>query len=536
MAPRGSSVGVSSPIRAASHPAVARRLDFDQDESSLQETPALSGSGQRRGKRANVYDIPEDGSPVPQTSAVLEESFVQEEITANEDSVVINGFAEESSIAQIGNDTTIGGEAVEDLVDVEESEITPEPVKEPARRGRKRKSDALEPAHEDESSATKPRRRGATSAQAAEAQKKDKKPATTSRRSKRVSDLTDLEASAVDASIDVSADPVEETDNAPAQPKRRGRPARPKPEAAKEDPVPTKATKNTAPKTKADGSFKKPGMPTARLKEKPGPKSKDKPTAKSKGDARSADQAPEVTEVESGKYVDVHGHPISKKDMEQMSTTSVGSRYGRGRHLSVFRELEPEAVARVGRTGRHRVAPIDFWKNDRIAYDPTGSMTSIVKNQDTEPERKKQKTSSAKGRKRNLAVVEEEEVELDPWEEEEGVLVGNFRDYDPTKDVSTGDVIEDSKMRRFLVEQCHCLTILSRYRVGTERHTAPRCPRRFFPVRKAGRRRRLLQLGHYRPSCRPDETHEELSQDAHGVQRAIWHSGSQGARERVHCA
>jgi centromere protein C len=470
MAPRGSSIGVSSPIRAASHPAVARRLDFDQDESSLQETPALSGSGQRRGKRANVYDIPEDGSPVPQTSAVLEESFVQAEITANEDSVVINGFAEESSIAQIGNDTTIGGEAIEDVTDVEESDITPELVKEPAKRGRKRKSDVMEPVHEEQSSATKPRRRGATSAQAHEAQKKGKKPvpapAATSRRSKRVSDLTDLEVSAMDASVDVSAEPTEDTEVAPAQPKRRGRPARAKPEAESEDSVSAKATKSTASKTKVDETFKKPEKPAAKPKEKPGPKPKEKPVArpkekpiaKSKGDARSAAQATEVADVESGKYVDVHGHPISKKDMEQMSTTSASSRYGRGRHLSVFRELEPEAVARVGRTGRHRVAPIDFWKNDRIAYDPTGSMTSIVKNQDTEPERKKQKTSSAKGRKRNLAVVEEEDVELDPWEEEEGVLVGNFRDYDPNKDVSTNDVIEDSKMLPSRVAQCFHLT------------------------------------------------------------------------------
>jgi centromere protein C len=462
MAPRGSSIGVSSPVRAASHPAVARRLDFEQDESSLQETPALSGSGQRRGKRANVYDIPEDpedpedpeeGSPLPQTSAVLEESFVQEEITANEDSVVINGFAEESSIAQIGNDTIASGEAVEDLADVEEPEPTPEPVKQQAKRGRKRKSDVVEPVHE-ESSATKPRRRGATSVQAPEAQKKGKKsapvPAVTSRRSKRVSDLTDLEASAVDASVDVPAEPMEDTENAPALPKRRGRPARAKPEAEKENSVPAKSAKSTAPKTNGTGAFKKPEKPAAKTKQKPGPKSK--------GDAKATDQAPEVTDLESGKYVDVHGHPISKKDMEQMSATSVSSRFGRGRHLSVFRELEPEAVARVGRTGRHRVAPIDFWKNDRIAYDPTGSMTSIVKNQDTEPERKKQKTSGAKGRKRNLTTVEEEEVELDPWEEDEGVLFGNFRDYDPAKDVSTNDVIEDSKMHRSCIAQRHHLT------------------------------------------------------------------------------
>ncbi|KAH6431303.1 hypothetical protein HBI14_031720 [Parastagonospora nodorum] len=448
MAPRGSSVGISSPIRAASHPAVARRLDFDQDESSLQETPGLSGSGQRRGQRANVYDIPEDGSPVPQTSAVLEESFVQEEITANEDSVVFNEVAEESSIAQIGDDTINDAEAVEDLVEQEESELAPEPVKEPARRGRKRKSDVLEPVEEEGSALAKSRKRGATSAQASEMQKKEKgvapAPAASSRRSKRVSDMTeqtDQDVSALDGAHD-----------APPPAKKRGRPPRAKSEAkgntvaskpskvaaskadAKDNLVTTKITKGAAAKAKPTEVFKKPP--------KPAPKPKEKPVTKGKERAHSNDRAPETTEAEAGKLVDVHGHPLNKKDIEQMSTMSTGSRYGRGRHLSVFRELEPEAVARVGRTGRHRVQPIDFWKNDRIAYDPTGSMTSIVKNQYVEPERKAYKASSTKGKKRNLTAIEEEEVELDPWEEEDGTLVGNYRDFDAATDATTNEVLE----------------------------------------------------------------------------------------------
>lgn len=454
MAPRGSSIGASSPLRAASHPAVARRLDFDQDESSLQETPALSGSGQRRGHRGSVYDIPEDGSPAPQTSAVLEESFVQEDITANEDSVVFNGVAEESSIAQIGYDTTNGAEGFEDLVELEQSDMTPEPVKEPAKRGRKRKSDVMEQTEEQGSSVAKARKRGAATAQGPESQEKGKEalqvPTASSRRSKRVSDMTeqtdqtDQDISALDGAAD-----------APVPAKRRGRPARAKPES-KEKPVPSKLTKSAASKaearetsasaktakgataqSKVDETFKKPPKPAA--------KSKDKP--KSKERAKPSEQAPQADDAESGKLVDVHGHPLNKKDIEQMSTASVGSRYGRGRHLSVFRELEPEAVARVGRTGRHRVAPIDFWRNDRISYDPTGSMTSIVKNQDVEPERKSYKASSGKGKKRSLTAIEEEEIELDPWEEEEGILFGNYRDFDPVTDVTTNDIVEDSKLQ-----------------------------------------------------------------------------------------
>lgn len=443
MAPRGSSVGVSSPIRATSHHAVARRLEFEQDESSLQETPAQSGSGQRRGKRSSVYDIPEDGSPAPQTSAVLEESFVQEEITANEDSVAIHDVAGES-IAQIGDDTVDGAEAVEDVVDVEGTESTPEPVKEPARRGRKRKNDMSEPVDEESSSAKKPRKRGAAAASASEAQKKTKKPApapaASSRRSKRVSDLMEQESSAVDASINTSADASEapeESEEAPAPTKRRARSLRAKPEAEKGNAVLSKVAKNATAKTKTDNGFKKPPKPAVN------PKAKT--ALKGKAEAKALSEPLQPNSIDAGKLVDVHGHPLSKKAIDEMSTTSVGTRFGRGRHLSVFRELEPEAVARVGRTGRHRVAPIDFWLNDRIEYDPVGEMTSIVKNQHLELERKQYKASSKKGKKSTLAAIEEEEVELDLWEEEDGVLVGNYRDFDPATDVTSQDIIEDSK-------------------------------------------------------------------------------------------
>lgn len=437
MAPRASSINVSSPTRATSHP-IARRLDFEQDESSLQETPALSGSGARRGKRADVYDIPERSSPVRQPSVVLEESYVQEEITANEDSIVINGVTEESFVAQVGEDATTGAE---DLIDLEESEITPEPVKVPAKKGRKRKSDVLEQSHEEDTAAAKPRKRGAAPAQASGTQKKGKKsansPAIQPRRSQRVSDITEQGLSMLDGSIDASIDTSEQIDEeAPVVPKRRGRPPRAMQVTGKENVTPAKAPQNASAKEKTNAVFKKPAKPVVAK-----PKGKVEP--KNKLEAKAKEKTPQANGDDSGKLVDVYGNPLSKKDIEQMSTTSVGSRYGRGRHLSVFREMDPDAVARVGRTGRHRVAPIDFWKNDRIAYDVDGSMTSIVKNQDPEPERR-QKSTGTKGRKRAMAAIEEE-VELDPWEEDEGTLVGNYRDFDPVTDLTSTDIIEDSE-------------------------------------------------------------------------------------------
>lgn len=438
MAPRGSSIGVSSPIRAASHP-TARRLDFEHDESSLQETPALSGSGQRRGKRSNVYDIPEDESPAPGPSAVLEESFVQQEITAHEDSAIFNGIEEESSIANIGDDTTNGAEAAEDLVDLDQSEVISEPVKEPAKRGRKRKSDTLE--QPSEPSAPKSRKPDPMPTQSAASQRRGKKAApvqtASSQRPKRVSNVTEQESSVLEASMDGSAELAKDSKTASAQPKRRGRPPRAKPVEEADMPPPAKPTKSTTAKANTTREFVKPAKPT--------PKPKENPTATGKTKAKLTDQVPAQNNTESGKFVDVHGHPLSKKDIEEMSAVSVGSRYGRGRHLSVFRELEPEAIARIGRTGRHRVAPIDFWKNDRIAYDTKGNMTSIVKNQDTEPERRPTKSSS-KGKKRSLSTVEEADVELEPWEEE-GTLTANFKDYDSARDVTTDDIVTDGKSK-----------------------------------------------------------------------------------------
>ncbi|KAF1831065.1 hypothetical protein BDW02DRAFT_582393 [Decorospora gaudefroyi] len=446
MAPRGSSAAPSSPARAASHP-IARRLDFEQDESSLQETPALSGSGARRGKRSDVYDIPEDDSPGPEQSTVLEESVVQEEITAAEDSVVINEFAEESFVAQVGEDATTGAEIVEDLVDANEWETAPEAVKAPAKKGRKRKSDAIDISEEEQGVAEKPRKRGPVEAQASASQKKGKKsvpaPAVKPRRSQRVSDATEQEPSVVEAPVDVSIDQSEQSEEAPVAPKRRGRPPRIQPNTKKENTAPAKTVKNAPAKDTTDAVFKKPAKPAGRPKANAEPKSKPATEPKTKPAPKAQEKAPEPDSEDAGKLVDVYGNPLSKKDVDQMSTTSVGSRYGRGRHLSVFREMDPDEVARVGRTGRHRVAPIDFWKNDRISYDVDGSMTSIVKNQDIEDDRRTTKKSSYKVKKKSLTAVEEEEIELDPWEEE-GALVGNYRGYDPVTNVSSNDIIEDT--------------------------------------------------------------------------------------------
>jgi centromere protein C len=462
-------------VRDSSQP-IARRLDFEQDESSLQETPALSGSGARRGKRSDVYDIPEDESPDPEESAVFEESIVQEEITANELAVV----AEESFVAQIGGDDSMAdGEVIADLEDQEsqeESEVVPEPPKEPAKRGRKRKSDVVEVSEGEQDVVEKPRKRGPGAVQASESQKKSKKSALTAatdrRRSQRVSDISEQEVP-----LDESLDQSEQVEEAPVAPKRRGRPPKVQAVSQQEDsiveapvddsvdqseqveeaPAPKKRGRkaniqpNSDEATSSASASARPAKngpvaknPNSEFIKPMRPIGRPKANAESKAKEKSKEKTRQADSEEGGKLVDVYGNPLSKRDIDQISATSAGSRFGRGRHLSVFREMDPDNVARIGRTGRHRVAPIDFWKNDHISYEPDGSMSSIVKSQAVEEDRRPSKKSKYKSKKRMLTAVEEEEVELDPWEEQ-GTLVGNFRGFDPVADVTSHEIIEDSE-------------------------------------------------------------------------------------------
>jgi len=450
MAPRGSSAGLSSPIRAAAHP-IARRLDFEHDDSSLQDNIALSGSGARRGQRngaSSVYDIPEDDSPPPEDSAIFEESLVQEQITANDEPLALGEVEEESFAAHVGDDTTTGAEATEDLIEdligTEEADNAndvddvPEPIQAPAKRGRKRKSHVLEPSEQATDSAAS-RKRGPASAQE---KKGSSAQAASSRRSLRVSDISGLEARTTEDAADVTVDMPEPINEPAPQPKRRGRPPRVQPASEKEKSSQAKNSETSVTTAKPENNFKKPAKAVPKPKVTTEPK---KPGKTSR--AQDKDKTPQVETEDAGKLVNAWGNPLSKKDVEQMSTASAGSRYGRGRHLSVFRELDPEAVARVGRTGRHRVAPIDFWKNESINYDVDGSMTAIVKNQDPEPERKKSHyRTSAKSKKRTLtAVEEEEEIELEPWEEQDGVLVGNFKEFDHITNLTTPNIEEGGK-------------------------------------------------------------------------------------------
>jgi len=413
----------SSPIRHTSDMGINRRLDFEQEESGLQETPALSGSGQRRGQRRSVYSI--ERSPSRTGSAVMEES-IQQELIAAEDPSVLNHIAEESDLPDMPDDIPMSEEAragVEASVDDPDSEAISEPTKHPAKRGRKRKNNAIEPVAEEK--VRKPRKRGPVQTSSAEAQKESKKnPATANappRRSKRLSDVTDHGTSKVQGQPGPASRRI---GTPPAVPRPRGRPPKIKPGSGESD--------NSSAKEQVDEAvFKKPKTAT---------KPKKKANATMSNEERGSEARLD------GKLVDVLGNPLSSADIDQMSTISGGSRLGRGRGLSVFRELDPDAPeVERSRFGRHRVAPINFWFNDRIEYDHQGEMQNIVKKQNLDPPPKKNKTGRSKGKKSRLsAIAEDDEVPLEQWEQDDGVFIGAYRGYDRDTEQTTNEVYEES--------------------------------------------------------------------------------------------
>ncbi|KAF2016624.1 hypothetical protein BU24DRAFT_206802 [Aaosphaeria arxii CBS 175.79] len=444
--------------RATSHPAVSRRLSFSQDEASLQETPALSGSGTRRGAaRSSIYDLEE--SPSRDHNSLVDESVVQAEITeiaGDEESELLNEIAEESFAGAVGYDTLAGADDLEDedvSGDVEESEVMEESVeepfeealeepveepveepeeevvvKQPAKRGRKRKSDVMANSEPKEVASSRTKRRGPAAEEQPTTTQKGKKsakaspPAAERRRSNRISEATEQEDSSI---LPAANDESMQLEEAPVAPKRRGRPPKATTSAAA---TTTASKKKDEEKVNDEAVFKKP-----------------KAVARGRPKATSKPNETTVNALESapGRLVDALGNPLSEEEVDRISMTSTASRYGRGRSLSVFRSLNPDQAASKGRTGRHRLQPVNFWLNEHASYDRDGNLQSIMRNETKELPKEKRATRGRKGSKRTLAAVEEEEEDLEGWEQDEGVLLGIYKDFDTTAEVTLQDQIEE---------------------------------------------------------------------------------------------
>jgi centromere protein C len=91
--------------------------------------------------------------------------------------------------------------------------------------------------------------------------------------------------------------------------------------------------------------------------------------------------------------------------------------------------------------------PVNWWANERAQYTKEGSLKALIhREEDEELPRKYSSRRKTKGKKKSLdAIEEEDEDELEEWEKEEGVLTGNYQDFDPETD-TTADAIVDGGM------------------------------------------------------------------------------------------
>lgn len=434
LAPRMLAPVSSSPLDHASSadPTVNRRLDFDQ-EPSLQETPLVNGigsSGLRRTKRrSDIYDL--SPSPVPAQQTIMEESIV-EELLATESSAIVNAGQEESYVGSVGDDSGEAMEGVDQSTVNEESEVAPEPVKQPAKRGRKRKSDAIDSSQvQEEQAPARASKRLSDASAVAKVNKAGPAPPKPARgRPKKVAQPVEEEEPSTTASdgtaehSDQEAAEEEEQEPTPPPAKPRGRPpakgkAQAKAKAAKED------AKEAPTKEKEKPAFKKPKAladPEAKSK------SKKEPARKK----LTADEQQAAAEA-AGTIVDVYGRPLSRspsKSAEDAQTTrSTMSRFSRGRSLmSVFRRTAADDAPR-SRHGRPILKPINFWNSDKIVRERDGTIGAVDRWIDPEPPAKPVKRGRKAAAKPKRAPSNEPVEELEEWEENapgclDGVVAG----------------------------------------------------------------------------------------------------------------
>lgn len=423
-----------TPVRAASHPAVNRRLDFSIEEvhTSIERSPQ---KGPALGAAANVRSttlsngLYSDSQPSPGRSKKRPFS-----LRANDDEESIsigngathetNGTAELDYTGDTGDDSMqiVQGDGQEDSL--------PEAVKSP-----EEKSEDEEPAPVQPPKRKGGRPRKLVSTELQEAQVRPIA-ARQGRGRPPKSDAVDIDASQVSvverkpgkgrapraASVDIDAS----QDSIAASKPGRGRPLKnPKlpvlqdmngddsVASVEEGERPSKRAKNAS-------ASETPRVGRPAKKTKPPPSQRD-PNAK-------------VTSVKKAKAV--------KAASVEPEIAPRNNGRPKPRSLQIIRSGTPadDSGSRTTRSGRTSVKPLAYWRNERIVYgeDETGTkeryllptIKEVIRTEDVEPARPKKGTkgrSKAVGRKRTLEDVEEEDAELEPWETEEGIMRGIVR-------------------------------------------------------------------------------------------------------------
>jgi len=140
--------------------------------------------------------------------------------------------------------------------------------------------------------------------------------------------------------------------------------------------------------------------------------------------------------------------PSTEPAAGRSATLSPSKRAGAARSLTILREGTPaeDPGLRRTRSGRHVIKPLEYWLGERGERDPDGTLVGIVRAESVDvaprPHARRPRPAARARRPRDdaaLGVIREAEegyglddVELEEWEEEGGVIRGFVRTWDAT--------------------------------------------------------------------------------------------------------
>jgi len=422
-----------TPIRATSHPAVNRRLDFSIEEvqPSIERSPQKGrGLGAAANAQSTVLSsgLYSDSQLSPGRSKKRHFNLRADE---EEESASFNNGGAHQTNGTVELDYTVGtgDDSMHITQDDDIEESLPEPPEPPEEKLEDEEPTPVQP----------PKRKGGRPRKLVSTELKEAQDRPTAARKAHG-------RAPRSASIDIDASQVSIAAMKPG----RGRPARPASvdiDASQLSIAPTKLGRGRPPKNPKATVFPD-GNAEARVdEERPAKRAKNtsasetprvgRPSKRTKPPPSQRDPNAKVTSVKKAKAV--------KAASVESETAPRNNGRPKPRSLQIIRSGTPadDSGSRTTRSGRTSVKPLAYWRNERIVYgeDEAGTkeryllptIKEVIRTEEVEPPRQKKATkgrSKAAGRKRVLEDVEEEDEELEPWETEEGIMRGVVRVWD----------------------------------------------------------------------------------------------------------
>jgi centromere protein C len=410
-----------TPIRATSHPAVNRRLDFSTEEvrPSIERSPQKGRElGAARKAQLTALSSGLYSGSQPSSGRIKKRPFSLRGDEGDESASLNEGGTHQTN-GTTELDYTVGsGEDSMQIIQDDDAEDTlPEPPEPPEEKLEDEEPTPMPP---PKRKGGRPRKLVSTELQEAQA-----RPTAARQGDGRVPRSASVDIDASQVSITATklgrGRPPKKL-NAPVLHQRNG-------DASADNERPAKRVKNTS-----TSETPRAGRPPKRTK--PPPSQRD-PNAK-------------VTSVKKAKAVQaasVEPEPAPRNNGRP-----------KPRSLQIIRSGTPadDSGSRTTRSGRTSVKPLAYWRNERIVYgeDDAGTkeryllptIKEVIRTEDVEPPRPRKATkgrSKAAGRKRALEDVEEEDEDLEPWEMEEGIMRGVVRSWNSGQGPDNADEDEN---------------------------------------------------------------------------------------------